>query len=332
MPTIQIDYNEKEQAANISIIEEASIIVWSSVRRFFEDRYPKLVQNRRQSLRIPWWAFLSLRQDLRDVLAITGADLSLSDSARKLLLDARTRAEEYDNADQLTRQLLPDQINEELASVGFARQLLPYQCRNVAFLSGLSAGASFSVPGAGKTTEALAYFFLTRKPEDRLLVIAPKSAFVAWEDELPVCVPGIDFEFVRLTGGEIRIHYLLGDDPRAILISYHQLPRVIRDVATFLANHPVYMFIDESHRMKRGVEGVHGQTILSMAHLPRRKLILSGTPMPNSEDDLTAQFNFLYPECRTGAAGAIDRIQSVFVRTTKSELGLIPPRRIENKI
>jgi len=159
-------------------------------------------------------------------------------------------------------------------------------------------------------------------------VIAPKNAFVAWEDELPACFPGVDFDFVRLTGGQSRISQLLRDDPTAVIISYHQLPRVMNEVASYLIRNRSYMFIDESHRMKRGASGVHGSSILNLAHLPKRKLLLSGTPMPNAPDDLVAQFNYLYPENAGSPDQVIERFRRVFVRTTKGELGLSPPHRL----
>ena len=54
---------------------------------------------------------------------------------------------------------------------------------NVRRLVSLPSGASFSVPGAGKTTEALA-FYATRSDRDtKLLIVCPKNAFAVWEEE-----------------------------------------------------------------------------------------------------------------------------------------------------
>lgn len=333
MPTIRIDCDQNDQVAEILPAEDCPPIAWSAVRRFFEERYPAIVENRPRAVRLPCWAFLSVREAFRYVLTINGiSSLDLSETARKLLVEAKARTEQYASASELTRSFSPDEVDEKLPPVGFARELFPYQSRNVAFLCGLRAGATFSVPGAGKTTEALAYFFLTRVPEDRLLVIAPKNAFVAWEDELPACAGQTLPGFVRLTGGQARIHEILSADPPAVIISYHQLPRVMNEITAYLVRNPVYMFVDESHRMKRGTEGVHGLSILSLAHLPKRKLILSGTPMPNATDDLVSQFNFLYPELSAKSDNVVEKLRSIFVRTTKGELELTPPRRVVQHI
>ena len=82
------------------------------------------------------------------------------------------------------------------------------------------------------------------------------------------------------------------------------------------------MYLDESHRIKSGLHGVTPEAILSSCTLPERKLILSGTPMPQSVSDLIPQFTFLYPDKITDVDSVVHNIQPVYVRTTKAELGL----------
>lgn len=333
MPTIKIEYDPVHHAAIISPKDDCPEKAWSNVRRLFEERYPELVGNRFNTLSIPWWAMLSMRDALRYVFRAYGVtSLEISNEARKLLLKAKERSNRFSCALELRKIRSESEIETALPTVGFERRLFPYQLRNVTQLSNLPAGATFSVPGAGKTSEALAYYFLIRESADRLLVIAPKNAFVAWEDELPDCVPSVDFEFIRLTGGISRIQEILSSNPIAVIISYHQLPSVMNPITQYMMQNDVFMFIDESHRMKRGTAGVHGSSILKLSHLPKRKLILSGTPMPNSSADLVAQFNFLYPENANNHEQVIDKLRRVFVRTTKSELDLTPPVRLLKEI
>ena len=61
--------------------------------------------------------------------------------------------------------------------------------------------------------------------------------------------------------------------------------------------------------------------------LPVGKLIMSGTPMPQSTEDLVPQMSFLYPEIVTDENSVIDLIRPVYVRTNKAELGLPPVTR-----
>jgi SNF2 family DNA or RNA helicase len=92
------------------------------------------------------------------------------------------------------------------------------------------------------------------------------------------------------------------------------------------------MFLDESHRIKRGNEGQWCSAILNLAHLPTSKLIMSGTPLPNSISDIIPQFNFLYPEIDADQENIKSLIRPVFVRTTKKELSLPKIIRIETII
>ena len=82
------------------------------------------------------------------------------------------------------------------------------------------------------------------------------------------------------------------------------------------------MFLDESHRIKGGKQIKRADAILEMSHLPKRKLIMSGTPMPQSPKDLISQFLFLYPTKDVSETTVIDLIQPIFVRTTKGQLGI----------
>ena len=333
MSRIRIDYNEEEQTACLRALDDCSDSQWGAIRRFWEERYPQLTTNEHRALSLPWWAFLSSRDSFRYVMTVNAiSGLDVSGRTKELLLEAIRRANQYAEAQKQHTVLNPQQVEPRLSEIGFERKLLPYQLRNVSALINLPSAATFSVPGAGKTTEALAYYFLNRAEKDKLFIVAPKNAFVAWEDELPACVPGIPFGFLRLTGGQSRIHDILAHDPEAVIISYQQLPRVMNEIRMYLERNQVFLFIDESHRMKRGQDGVHGAAILGLSHLAKRKLILSGTPMPNSPLDLVPQFTFLYPEFSTKPEDVVERLRPVFVRTTKKELGLEPPQRILHKV
>lgn len=157
---------------------------------------------------------------------------------------------------------------------------------------------------------------------DRLLVVAPKNAFGAWEEQLAECVPSEKQSFVRLRGGEQSIELKLRDNPKYMLITYQQYPRVKNLIQKLLQNHPTFMFLDESHRIKSGKIGVSAEAILEISYLPKRKLIMSGTPMPQSQKDLIPQLNFLYPEKKVTEEDAIEALQPVYVRTTKGQLGI----------
>ncbi|HVJ36873.1 MAG TPA: DEAD/DEAH box helicase [Stenotrophomonas sp.] len=217
-----------------------------------------------------------------------------------------------------------------LQAAGFGRTLKSHQVRNVRVLAALPAGATFSVPGAGKTTEALATFAYRRQPGDRLLVIAPKNAFAAWDEQLQECFPSTSDAFVRLRGSNIA--KALNEDPPFMLMSYQQVA-ISRDLITpHLARHRVHVFLDESHRIKAGPSRKTAQAVLSVSQFPVGKLVMSGTPMPQSRDDLLPQFSFLYPEIPANADNVVERMRPIYVRTNKRELGLPPVTHLRKTV
>lgn len=77
-----------------------------------------------------------------------------------------------------------------------------------------------------------------------------------------------------------------------------------------------------------GGAAAQARAALGLAHLPVGKLIMSGTPMPQSVDDLIPQFAFIYPEIAATSEDVVELIRPVYVRTNKKELGLPPVTRV----
>ncbi|MGW9466682.1 DEAD/DEAH box helicase [Brucella cytisi] len=274
---------------------------------------------------LPWWAFVGARDQFLQVFRAhglkLGASLVITPEAMTLLKQSQRAAASYWAAADAS-PLVVKELEASLKGVRFGRSLSEHQGLNVARLAVLPAAATFSVPGAGKTTEALAFFTLRAEPGDRLLVIAPKNAFAAWDEQILECLPNIAATFVRLRGGHDRIRAALAADPPLMLLTYQQLPRVQDLIGQHLAQHRTFVFLDESHRIKSGVSGASGRSVIELAHLPVGKLIMSGTPMPQSVSDLIPQFQFLYPEVRVGEDTVVDLVQPIHVRTNKKQLGL----------
>jgi SNF2 family DNA or RNA helicase len=304
---------------------------WSQIRRVclessgeFEDAGP-------YGFSIPWWNFLGVRASIGYHAKRSGVALVPDAQTTELLGRAVKQAKNFKLISD-EPPLAHDEVRARLTALGFKRELTKEQLRNVCQLSKRHAAATFSVPGAGKTTEALAYFALKDLDTSHLVVIAPKNAFAAWEEQVEVCLPSLKDQVCRLTGGEANITKLLTDPKRILLVTYQQVPTALAPLGAFLSSHPSLVFLDESHRMKRGTEGVIGKAILSLSHLPHAKLIMSGTPLPNTIGDLVPQFGFLYPEITADKDNVIDLVKQVYVRTPKSELGLRVPIRIPRAV
>lgn len=269
--------------------------------------------------------FLGLRSQIQVYAKSHNIKVKLAGAVRDFLKTANTTS--YATAIK-TAQLTDAEVEEKLVKAGFVRKLTDNQFSNLKKIGALPAGATFSVPGAGKTTEALAYFFLNAAPEDKLLVVAPKNAFSAWEEQINECVPSCKDTFVRLRGGEKRIDSLLRDNPKFALITYQQYPRVSNLIKRYLQQNSVFMFLDESHRIKSGRSGVSAEAVLEASFLPSHKLIMSGTPMPQSVSDMLPQFGFLYPDKHADSETVIDLLKPIYVRTTQSQLGIPPVKRM----
>lgn len=225
-----------------------------------------------------------------------------------------------------------------LESAGFMRSLTPEQLRDVRILLGLAHGANFSVPGAGKTTSLLAVHVseCQKQPDLRLLVVAPKNAFISWDEELRACI-GDEVHLVRLTGGRQQVATLLSNDPRYALITYEQLRNSVDTVRAFLGRNNVHLVLDEAHRIKGGETGATASAVLTLAADAHRRDILTGTPMPQALRDLEPQFDFLWvgqrlmrPILARGdgddaqTAAATEAVRPLYVRTTKQEMALPP--------
>lgn len=331
---LSLAYRSTDQRAVISWGEVDSGQPWLSLLRDLTRRASSDCQAEgATTLTLPWWSFISIRLQFKDLLQAfelrPGQEVEIEAKAGDLLRQSVRNATSYDEA-LAGRQITEAELNSKLLQEGFGRPLKSHQIRNICRLASLPAAATFSVPGAGKTTEALATFAYRRQPEDRLLVIAPKNAFTAWDEQLEECFPNETRKFIRLRGNNIARD--LHNDPKFMLISYQQVSNSQELIARHLAQHRVHLFLDESHRIKSGPPRPISTSVLSFSQLAVSKLIMSGTPMPQAVDDLLPQFSFLFPEVPAIADNVIDRIRPIYVRTNKAELGLREPTVQEKSV
>lgn len=317
--TIRFEYDSIREEI-LLIPEDFGAFEWNNFTRILSD-YGEYKKIEGKGIGIPYRAFLIIRIEIARYIRNHRIRAEYSDEIRDILKAINERS--YASALK-SKDISGVDVKERLLNAGFVRELTDNQMKNVCHLVPLPAGATFSVPGAGKTTEALAYFFCNAKPEDHLIVVGPLSAMGAWEEQLRDCCPNSGYSFVRLRGGAKNVDRILRDSPRFMLISYGQFATVSGLVKEFLTYHSVVMFLDESHRIKSGRSGVSPQEILNISCLPEKKLIMSGTPCPQSISDLIPQFEFLYPDKHPTEENITDLLKPVYVRTTKGQLG-IPP-------
>jgi len=157
---------------------------WNSVGRNVAPGASKLLDD--DVLLVPLERFLAMRNWLGQALMTYGCDAVLDDALVGML--RREDDERHEVALALAGAappLEPDEIAGLLGESRFQRALRPFQLRDLCLILALSHGANFSVPGAGKTSVTYAVYEAerVRGRVERLLVVAPLSAFDAWVDD-----------------------------------------------------------------------------------------------------------------------------------------------------
>jgi SNF2 family DNA or RNA helicase len=224
----------------------------------------------------------------------------------------------------------------------FTRELKPHQKLSVAQLLAISNGANFSVPGSGKTTITYAVLskWLEDKIIDKILVIGPIASFAPWEDEYELCF-GKPIKSKRIRGAD-NASNLSHLDHDLFLMHFTTASLYVGYIIEFLQKYNVALIIDESHNIKSPSIKTWARSVLALAPYARRRLILSGTPMPQNAEDLWTQFTFLWPYDNPldmnhryrryaknhGIGKYADNIKPLFTRVTKKDLGLLEPEFI----
>jgi SNF2 family DNA or RNA helicase len=297
------------------------------------------------AIAVPVERFLASRNAVASLLQVHNCAAEFEDNITSLLSRGDAEREEVSRllAGQ-HRDAAPDDLPALLRGGRFTRRLMPFQERDLRRLLSLSHGANFSVPGAGKTTVAYACYEVERlnRRVDRLLVVAPLSAFDAWMSEAVACLSPAP-HIARLDGR-------VTPSTEVLLLNYQRLASRYKDVAAWCVGGSCHIILDEAHRMKRGRTGEWGAACLDLAHLAVRRDILTGTPAPQHPRDFLALLDFIWPHqarrILPPAALLKDptpdvmvavshRLEPLFVRTKKDELGLDPPllrvERVEMK-
>jgi len=181
---------------------------------------------------------------------------------------------------------------------GLKRPLKLFQVPAVAHAIAVKNAANFSVPGSGKTAIVISAFAIlrARKELNHLVVIGPRSSFVPWEEEFSACFLRRG-RSVRLSGArhERMKLYRLANNKELLLLTYQTASNDRECVISFLQRHKTLLVIDESHNIKRLEGGTWANALIEIGRYAERRMILTGTPTPNSATDLWSQMTFLWP-------------------------------------
>lgn len=292
-----------------------------------------------RKVRVPVSRFRTNLGWLRATAARYGVNISWTSEVLSIIATVKEERRALDAARRTPSPLSNSEVEQLLAGTRFVRHLKGFQLRDAGKLLGLPHGANFSVPGAGKTTVAYAVYEILRKSQniEQLLVVAPLSAFDAWQTEAVDCFAEGQRPGVAVVAGDVPT------GAEVLLVNYHRLASNFEKLSAWVRSKRTLVLLDEAHRMKAGRAGQHGSACLDLAFAAARRDILSGTPSPQSAQDFVALYDYLWPgqARRILPADALTvrpppdsmhrvsaAIGPLFVRTTKSELDLPPTRRI----
>ncbi|XP_024960128.1 probable ATP-dependent DNA helicase CHR12 isoform X1 [Cynara cardunculus var. scolymus] len=178
-------------------------------------------------------------------------------------------------------------------------ELRPYQLEGLQWMLSLFNnnlnGILADEMGLGKTIQTIsliAYLIENKGVTGPHLIVAPKAVLPNWINEFSTWAPSIS---AYLYDGRLderkAMREELSDGKFNVLITHYDL--IMRDKA-FLKKIPwYYMVVDEGHRLKNS-ESVLAKTLVSGYQI-RRRLLLTGTPIQNSLQELWALLNFLLP-------------------------------------
>ena len=231
-------------------------------------------------------------------------------------------------------------IIEKIKNNGFNKfELTKNQIRDLKKIINIQNGANFSVPGSGKTAVSLATHLFFQDEFDSLIVICPKNAFMAWDENIENFLDDTHElkikKLTRLVGNSNNIKNLLLSGKKYFIVNYQRIESIIDDLRIFLQNNNTHLILDESHKIKNR-EALVTRSVLQISSYPVKKQILSGTPMPKGIEDIISQFEFLHD---TGLSDEVFNnyqdsdenllnLRKYFVRTKKNELGLKKPKII----
>ena len=240
---------------------------------------------------------------------------------------------------------------EEFVSVVGSEVIRPFkklQLEAAFYEYRMARAANFSVPGSGKTAMILAVFaFLNSlkvKSEhvDNLLVICPINAFNSWKEEFKQvfgnkkqlevidCQSSKDFAF------DLSLNWKISN---LVLVNYESLAKYKDKLQELLSIKTMIVF-DEVHRIKNPF-GIRARAALELVKNSRFKFVLTGTPIPNSYQDIYNFLHLLYAneynaffrwnldELKNPSVRKIDEINKAlmpfFWRLNKNDLGVPKP-------
>ncbi len=202
-----------------------------------------------------------------------------------------------------TPQKLPKQIKAELRN---------YQLEGVHWLERLRRmhlnGILADDMGLGKTLQAIIAITQSKleKPAGQSLIVCPTSLVYNWKEEFHKFNPDLNVLVVDGVPSQRRKLIKSADSYDVVITSYNLLQK---DIELYKEIQFDYVILDEAQNIKnRGTRNAKSVKMIQAAH----KLILTGTPIENSLEELWSLFDFLMP----GLLSNFDRFVEKYIRNS----------------
>lgn len=193
--------------------------------------------------------------------------------------------------------------------------LRPYQKQGIIWLEKLRkmhlSGILADDMGLGKTLQATAAIVQDKlaNPESSSLIVCPTSLLYNWKEEMAKFAPHLQVLVVDGTPQQRR--KLLNEVNKydALITSYTLLQKDVEIYQLFPFS---YAILDEAHQIKnRDTRNARSVKLIQARH----RLVLTGTPIENSLEDLWSLFDFLMP----GLLSTYDRFVEKYIRTIEQK-------------
>lgn len=194
---------------------------------------------------------------------------------------------------------------KKIVDYNLERKLTNKQMWNAFHIVQMIKSANFSVPGAGKTSIVYgAFAYLNANyinKVNKIVMVGPINSFMSWKDEFfenfgnKKKLMVIDIQDPLMANTLIAKKQKLkldGDDANLILINYESL-KGLKDILNDIIDEKTLLVFDEAHKIK-GIDGKTANHALDIGNNARYKVILTGTPLPNSYQDIYNLLKILF--------------------------------------
>jgi hypothetical protein len=160
----------------------------------------------------------------------------------------------------------------------------------------MKRAANFSVPGAGKTSMVYGSFAYLSSPQinkaKRIVVIGPKNSFLSWKEEFRnVFGNKRSLRVLDIHASDFvsEMMYKNTDNYNLVLINYESLI-THKEALSKIIDEKTLLVFDEVHKIKR-IGSERAKVAIELSCKSTYRLVLTGTPIPNSYQDI---WNFLH--------------------------------------